>query len=431
MVHSLRGRRLIHVCLAFSFAALIAGGCREMKSPAVHVEPDSAVILLPGYYGTRLADVASGRIVWISIWESLFGRRSLALPLQTLGIHDAIAVKPDGILEDIPIIPFLYSLHGYGALIKKLEEDLGPRTRIVPLAYDWRLDLLDTVAELHRTVERLHAEGIARIALVAHSMGGLIAVYYLRYGTQPLDEAVEDWSGASHVDAVVLAGVPYRGSMTTFRNMQYGRLIGLNRRILSSTAVASFPASYYVLPAPGSDTLLSATMEKLEGLLYQSENWKRYGWGLMRDDAGMPEPIAAHRMAYTEQWLTRATRFFDLIDRPGKSGAQRRIPLLDVAGLGYETLASGFWLGPGARVSTNLLFDQAHVDEFAPGLDHSLLLSDGDGTVTLASASLPHAYGPAFSVRPRLTRLPHGSLVIDSELLDEMSAFLSSALIGP
>jgi pimeloyl-ACP methyl ester carboxylesterase len=409
----------------------VAGGCGELNHPDIQNHSDSAVIVIPGYYGTRLADVTSGRLVWISAREALFGGTSLALPLPTLGIYDSTPLRPDGILQDISIVPFLYSLPGYGDLIKKLEVDLGPRTKIIPLAYDWRRDLLDTVGDLHQTVEHLHAEGIARIALVAHSMGGLIAAYYLRYGAQQVDEAEEDWSGAQYVDALVLAGVPYRGSMITFRNMQYGRSIGLNRRILSSTAVASFPASYYVLPAPGSDLLLSTTMEILEGLLHQPQNWKRYGWGLLRDEAGLPASIAERRAAYTEYWLTRAARFFGLIHRPAKTNVQRRIPLLDVVGIGSATLAAGFRLDLEPGVPTKLLFDQAQVDELTLNLNHSLLLSDGDGTVTLASASLPDAYEAAFAVRHRLARLPHGSLVTDSDMLDEMTAFLSSGLTRP
>jgi hypothetical protein len=258
-------------------------------------------------------------------------------------------------------------------------------------------------------------------------MGGLIAAYYLRYGAQQPDQAVENWDGASHVDAVVLAGVPYRGSMTTFRNMNYGRSIGLNKALLTPEAVSSFPASYYILPAPGSDVLLSRNLEKMDGLLYQPDHWKEYGWGLLRDGVGRSKDVSANRAAYTERWLAQAARFSSLLHRPAQVTGRPRIPLLSVTGTGFETLASGFWLGPDSSVATGLLFDRDQVRRFWPELDHSLLLSDGDGTVTVASSSLPPAYHAAFAVQHRALRALHSSLVTDSDLLEEMAAFLAPA----
>src|SRR5439155_1691717 len=81
------------------------------------------------------------------------------------------------------------------------------------------------------------------------------------YGVQSPDEAKETWDGASHMDAVVLTGVPFRGSMTIFRNMQYGRHFGLNTTLLDQEAVASFPASYFVLPTAEGDLLLTPRLE--------------------------------------------------------------------------------------------------------------------------------------------------------------------------
>jgi hypothetical protein len=80
-------------------------------------------------------------------------------------------------------------------------------------------------------------------------MGGLIVSYYLRYGDQDLELTVETWEGTTHIEKVVMAGVPFLDSMWSFRNMQYGRMIGLNSSLLNQQAMASFPASYYTLPA--------------------------------------------------------------------------------------------------------------------------------------------------------------------------------------
>jgi pimeloyl-ACP methyl ester carboxylesterase len=401
-----------------------------MKPSDVEMSPEAAVIVIPGYYGTRLVEQTGGRLVWLSVQEALFGTRSLTMPLPDLGIHHSVMVHSDGILEDIPVIPFIYSINGYGTLLKTLSI-LGSRVSIVPLAYDWRLDLPAAVQELDKTIERLRAQGIHRIALVAHSMGGLIAAYYLRYGTQEPDRAVETWVGVSQVKAVVLAGVPYRGSMRTFRNMQYGRSVGLNTSLLSAEAVSSFPASYYLLPAPGADVLLSRSSEKLEGLLYRSNSWNTYEWGLMRPEAGRSDVATKHRQSYTERWLSRARSFFEALHRPAEVVGHTSIPLLDLKGTGFETLAAGFWLGPDSPKATGLLFDKEQVEGFDPKLNHSLLLADGDGTVTAFSASLPSAYRTMCAVDELAAEISHGELVTDPRLLARIASFLAMALEIP
>lgn len=424
------GIRQLCLSLAIFSAALMVGGCRDIRPPEVVLSTKAAVVVIPGYYGSRLVEQSSGRLVWLSVQEALFGTRSLAAPLPNLGVHDPVLVRPDGILEDIPVIPFLYAVDGYGALLKTLK-NLGSGVKVVPLAYDWRMDLLDAVEDLDKTIERLRTQGVRRIALVAHSMGGLVAAYYLRYGTQQPDQAVETWMGASQMDAVVLAGVPYQGSMRTFRNMQYGRSVGLNTRLLNAEAVSSFPASYYLLPAPGSDVLLSRRGEKLEGLLYRPDNWNKYEWGLLREETGRSEVTIENRRSYTARWLNRARRFFELLHRPTEETSRRLIPLLDVRGTGFETLARGFWLGPDLPVPTGLLFDREQVHGFDSGLDHSLLLADGDGTVTASSASLPSAYRAMFAVDQRIAEVSHNELVTDSRLLGQLTSFLTAALAQP
>jgi hypothetical protein len=405
----------------------MAVGCWDGTPPGLTVSAEAAVVVIPGYYGTRLVEQTSGRVVWLSVQEVLFGTGSLAVPLPALGISNAVLVRSDGILEDIPVIPFIYSINGYGRLLKTLNS-LGSRVKVVPLAYDWRMDLLGAIEDLDKTIGQLRAQGIHRIALVGHSMGGLVAAYYLRYGAQQPEQAVETWTGASQVEAVVLAGVPYQGSMRTFRNMQYGRSIGFNKRLLTAEAVSSFPASYYLLPATGSDVLLSRSSERLEGLLYRSDYWNKYEWGLMSAGSGRSDGTTIHRQSYTERWLGRAKRFFELLHRPAESTSPPPIPLLDVRGTGFETLAAGFWLGPDSPVATGLLFDDEQVRGFDPGLDPSLLLTDGDGTVTIFSASLPAAYRTMFTVDQRAANVSHSELITDSRLLGEIASFLDTAL---
>ena len=44
--------KLIHSCLTVLFIILVAGGCEELNHPETQEHPDSAGVLIPGYYGT-------------------------------------------------------------------------------------------------------------------------------------------------------------------------------------------------------------------------------------------------------------------------------------------------------------------------------------------------------------------------------------------
>src|SRR5881628_2302753 len=76
---------------------LPVGGCHQTDSRDANEHAESAIIVVPGYYGTRLAQVADGDLVFISAWESLFGTRSLVLPFPGMGNRKGLELRPDGI----------------------------------------------------------------------------------------------------------------------------------------------------------------------------------------------------------------------------------------------------------------------------------------------------------------------------------------------
>ena len=65
-----------------------------------------------------------------------------------------------------------------------------------------------------------------RFDIVAHSMGGLVARYYLRYGATDLPEDGSlppvTWAGAQEVDRLILVGTPNLGSMDALKNLVLG-----------------------------------------------------------------------------------------------------------------------------------------------------------------------------------------------------------------
>src|SRR6476646_1957820 len=161
---------------------ILTNGCTHQESPTFTPKHSlrSATILIPGYYGSRLVQPADGKLIWISTAQALFGNQPLTLPIAGLGLPDAVDLSTDGILDHVQVIPLLYAVDGYGSILKALQDQGDSHSTVVALSYDWREDLLRTVRTLDATIRRLRAEGAPDIQVVAHSMGGLIAAYYLR-----------------------------------------------------------------------------------------------------------------------------------------------------------------------------------------------------------------------------------------------------------
>ena len=420
-------RLLFSVIVLWSYV-----GCEAPQLVSGDTKPSQAVVVVvPGYYGTKLMRVSDGSEVWIDRWEGLFRRRSLRVPLPGMGFDSAIDLRPGGILQKVNVIPLIYSVMGYGSLLDALQHSIAGSGDVVPLAYDWRIDLMDAVRDLGNLVDRLRGQGKYPIAIVAHSMGGLIAGYYLRYGMQDLENPMENWEGATKIDAVVMAGVPFSGSMTTFRNMQYGVRVGLNRSLLEQKAVASFPSSYYLLPASDMDVLLTRSREPLRGMIRDGANWKEYGWGLLKDARALTKDVIDRRSAYTASWLRQADRFSELLLAVPETPSRTAIPLLYLSGKGHRTLAKGVWLTHGSpKSSDHLLFEEDQVDAYLPSADPGILFQDGDGTVTLQSSSLPRAYGYALHVTSKERNVDHAELVADPDIQRDIVEFLAARQIG-
>jgi len=382
--------------------------------------------VVAGYYGTKLSRVDNGELLWVTATQAFGGAQSLIMPLPDLAL-DGVALRPSGILDEVRVVPWLYSFEVYRPLLAELGRLHGGHVSIEPLNYDWRLDLMDAVRLLSAEIRRLKSQGITHISLVAHSMGGLIVSYYLRYGDQELERAVETWEGTAHVEKVVMAGVPFLGSMWSFRNMQYGRLIGLNNSLLDQQAMASFPASYYTLPALGADVLLTPTSQPIRGAIHTPANWWQQGWGLLKETPSPSAQIVERRDTYTACWLDRSQRFFNLLHAPLTTPNDRPIPLLYLYADGQRTLAKGVWIPEEAGPHrANVVFDKDQFEKRLPLLDPTIVHEDGDGSVTVTSASLPPAYEKAFQVTTERSQVGHIDLVTGRETRRSIAGFLEA-----
>ncbi|WP_203736625.1 lipase/acyltransferase domain-containing protein [Catellatospora chokoriensis] len=153
--------------------------------------PD-AVMVLPGIMGTELVHAATGRVLWgisdprwlASAWTTGDSLRELALTEQEReGVVGRI--KPTRLLRVPAGIPVLRGVEPYTALLAGVRTAAAHPDAVAEFPYDWRLPVAYNAARLadaaarHLERWRAHPRGSrnARLVLVAHSMGGLIARY--------------------------------------------------------------------------------------------------------------------------------------------------------------------------------------------------------------------------------------------------------------
>ncbi|HEV7137233.1 MAG TPA: hypothetical protein VGN43_11425 [Steroidobacteraceae bacterium] len=151
-----------------------------------------------------------------------------------------------------PIVPLGVVLYSHLKLRLRLR---AAGFGVTLYAYDWRLGIEESAATL---VERLREHGSRRLAIVAHSMGGLISRAAL---TMP---------GTGQVERVVLLGTPNGGSYAPVQALRgtyavirkVARLDGATTaERLTEDVFNSFPSLYQMIPVPsrkGAADLLEA-----------------------------------------------------------------------------------------------------------------------------------------------------------------------------
>jgi hypothetical protein len=224
--------------------------------------------------------------------------------------------------------------------------------------------------------------------IVAHSMGGLVTRYYLRYGAAGLPEdgtAPEiTWAGAEHVDQAVLVGTPNAGSANTLKYLVEGRDYGRFAPTYPAALLGTMPSLYQLLPRGRHGALRAASDTSVAiDSLYDPAFWKRMEWGLADPDQdrvlrqllpGVDDAAARRRIAldHLDKSLAHARRFTAALDTPATR--PDGLDLMLVAGDAEPTLS-------------RLTVDRA-TGALAP-LDNG----PGDGTVLRTSALMDERVG--------------------------------------
>lgn len=400
-----------------------------------HAPDRNPIIVIPGILGSRLVDDSTGRTVW-----GAFDRQAadptdpedallLALPIsESLSLQQARdTVLPDGVLERINfrLLGIPIGVRAYVGILSTLgaggyrDEGLGLNAidygeghfTCFQFDYDWRRDNVENAARLKAFIDDRRAYiqeeyrktyGIenaeVKFDIVAHSMGGLLTRYFLRYGDANLPEDGSlpklTWAGAEDVERVILVGTPNAGASEAFNQLLTG--FDPARPLLPhypAAVIGTYPSIYQLLPRPRHKRIVHNDAERspVENI-YDASLWEKYGWGLSDDSNevreflldALPEiedPEERHQIAkaYQQKALSRAKAFHDAIDLDAPlpegvelylvAGDTEETP--DIIGIDPVTGKADYidyTFGDGTVTRNSALLDERVGDEWQPNL---------------------------------------------------------------
>ncbi|KFL36028.1 esterase/lipase family protein [Arenimonas donghaensis] len=282
-------------------ASLVLAGCggaptrpdlarlyeQDTRNPA-----QPPVILIHGLMGSTLVERDTGK----EYWPGGLGTLAFSDYRELARVRD-VEQRGGGLVPG-DLFYGVARTDYYEALIRTLEdvgrfrraepgepvEGSDDRRRYYVLLYDWRRENIHAVRQLHELIEQVrrdYGDPDLPVDVLAHSNGGLIASYYLRYGPQDILDRNEftPWDeGAHRIRRMVLLGTPNLGSVISLERLQKGVKIAL--RTVPVEVLATFATPFETLPHPDLKLILDREGKPVDLDIYDIATWRENRWGI-------------------------------------------------------------------------------------------------------------------------------------------------------
>lgn len=226
------------------------------------VQTNDIFVVIPGIMGSVLTRKRADGKKDLPLWSSSFGAVGRALRHRTRNLRalrldcepqtaddlegDVVA---EALMPGVHIIPRFWKIDGYGALSNFVRDRFAvtPGETFFEFPYDWRIDSRINAELLRRKaakwVEARRAAGVeSKVVILAHSMGGLVARYFI--------EVLGGWRITRRLFTI---GTPHRGSPKAldfvangYRPVAWG--LKLPELTVFSELVRSFTSTYQLFP---------------------------------------------------------------------------------------------------------------------------------------------------------------------------------------
>ncbi len=241
------------------------------------IPPPHFLVFVPGFMGSNLKK--GDGIVWGNPFETLKYHLGFEVLLDHLFQpmtypNLSSELKPAGIVKEILFVPpwrkqpqenrLLSHLRSIGYSIDPAADEKDVKKAAYTFAYDWRQDNRISAQELGTAIERWRTRhSKAEVWIIAHSMGGLVARWY-----------IEMLGGRGIVNKLFLMAAPGDGTPLALQALRDGLGI-LIRKVFSRYGshersrdmLRTFPSLYQLLPSsnPFLDTVDNVPLDVFDG----------------------------------------------------------------------------------------------------------------------------------------------------------------------
>jgi pimeloyl-ACP methyl ester carboxylesterase len=385
------------------------------------------IILIHGFTGAKIVRTADGASVWGAFFtedaplpSSPDGLRAMALDidglLSPIRSQDLLLIKDDSHASELLEKAHAGAVVGkvsfgiYADMVNMVESagyapcrhvDQPAQSSASPACftffYDWRQDNVGNAIALGRFIDEAKRQVAAdrtqngsqrtdpvRFDVLAHSMGGLITRYYLRYGAKDVlggPNPAITWAGAENISRAILIATPNFGAMQALKEL----ITGVKYPVVKyeQSLLATYVSLYQMLPREDHALWFGGTDAPQPYAYMRADLWQGNRWGPFEEnqdryletlfpDAATKAERAARMAEFMDAAFERGRRFMAALDRHPATPSP--IPLILFAADASPTLAKAVIAkDENGRV----------VLRFKPG---KKLDAPGDGRVTRASA---------------------------------------------
>ncbi len=364
------------------------------------------VVVIHGALGSQLSDSQTGTQVWPGSLRSIvFGKYEV---LKYDIDPDSLTPVPSRLVPS-GIAKSAWGVDFYGRILETLEQAGGyspsqpgaPATegeqRYYVFKYDWRQDNVESARQLDAFIDRIrddYRDPQLKVDVIAHSMGGLITRYYMRYGTVDVlddNDFPVNMHGASRIRRVVLLGTPNLGSVGALRTLIKGYKIGLGR--IPPEVAATFPSTYQVLPHAITNWFVTLDGRRLDRDQFSADNfWQRFRFSVFDEQMKQRIRHSYENVDKANEYLALLERYFRKhIERARRFSWSLSVPAPG-ATIRYVVMGGDCISTPARAVvepdrgDWALRLAPGEIKKPLPNIDYErLMLEPGDGTVTKAS----------------------------------------------